>query len=219
LSSNRLDLFDLDLSEASKEAKEIISLAYKYKIGHVASALSYTPVVDFVFNKVLEDPKAKILLGKPHGALALYRNWIKNQWINEEDLLDLDSVYLQKDQDRLQIPGVCYVANTLGNALAVGIGLAISDRESNYHVIISDSSFLMGTTLEAIMQLGKVRPTNLQVYVDWNGWTSKEPMPYGRHNIWSMLVALNVNHYFNFFENPKGHGIPEIEKEPQKWHY
>ncbi len=214
MNSNLLSL------EASLEARELLELSDKYKIGHIASALSYSPVVDFVFDEVLEqNPDTKILLGKPHGALALYRNWLKNHWITQDDLIDLDSVYLQSDQDRLNIPGVVYVANTLGNALGVGIGMALGSPQTKYAVLISDSSFLMGTTLEAIMQLDRFKPKNLTVYVDWNGWTSKEKMPVNQQTILEMLRSVNADMYFKFFENPKGYGVPEIEKEPSKWHY
>lgn len=220
---NIKQLLEIDLEKCKPEAIEILKLATKYKIGHIASALSYVPVVDYVFDNIdfntHQGKNTKVLIGKPHGALALYRNWLKNHWITKEDLDDLGSVFLASDLKRLKIPGVVYVANTLGNALGVCLGMSLSDPESNYVVILSDSSFLMGTTLEAVMQIKKFNPDNLKVIIDWNGWTSKEKMPLSFDEFHAMIASLNLLNIFTFFNNPKGYGVPEIEKEPNKWHY
>lgn len=211
---------EIDLGACTKNAREIIKMADKYKIGHVASALSYLPVVDYVFDyKYPESRPRKILIGKPHGALALYRNWLKNQWITTEDLKNLGSVYLADDQKKLCIPDIVYVANTLGNAIGVAMGMALSDPKTHYQVLVSDSSFLMGTTLEALMQLKRFKLKNLEIVVDWNNWTSKEKMPIEFSNFHNILSALDLHSIFTIFVNPKGCGVPEIEKEPDKWHY
>lgn len=217
---NLKDLFSIDLSECSTEAKEILNLAVKYKLGHVPSALSYVGVVDYAFDMAKrEDSNIEILLGKPHGALALYRNWINNGWMQEEELNNLLSVYRQSDQDRLQIPYVGYVANTLGNAIGVGIGKAITNPDKRYKILVSDSSFLMGTSLEALMQLKRLDLDNLDIIVDYNGWTSKSEMPMSLEEFSDLTVVLDITKYFTIFGSTKGQGVPEMEEEPGKWHY
>lgn len=200
--------------EATKRAFEFNK---KYNFGHVASALSFRPIVDYIYS--IENEHKSILLGKPFGASVLYQKWLELNYITEEDLDNLLGVYRPSDQDKLNIPRIDYVAPTLGNALGVAVGLAWSNKKQNYTVIISDSSLLMGPTLEAIILMKDLDIKNLEVVVDWNDWTSKSQMPIDIKSIQDYLYGLDILQYFKFFNNPKGYGVIEIEKEPDKWHY
>lgn len=201
----------------SRDALKIYQFNTKYKFGHLASALSFKPVVDRLYQLYDLNPNIKIYLGKPFGASVLYQEWLKRDWILEKDLKDLIGVFRREDQEKLQIPGVEYVSATLGNSLGVAVGKAVTSKEEIV-VVLSDGACHMGQTLEAIYLMNKFKIKNIRVIIDWNNWITNS-RSYSSEGLKGLLNGLKLSEYFEIIENPKGYGVQEIEMNPSKWHY
>jgi len=197
---------------------KILDISKEHNLSHLPSALSYIEAVNYTF----KNTTGPILLGKPHGAAALYTTWLEMGFITKEDLnkIEPDGVYTEEFQRTLKIPRIVYVANTLGNAIGVAMGMAISNTKETYNVLVSDSSFLMGTTLETLFQLKRFNldQKRLRVIVDWNSSTATNQMPIDLKTFKKIIKNLELDNFI-FFENKKGAGVSEIENNPNKFHY
>ena len=67
-------------TETSKQLKkEIIELSYKYRLGHIASALSMVDFLETFFKEKYKPDKGDmLLLGKPYGSQAYYVTMKRN---------------------------------------------------------------------------------------------------------------------------------------------
>lgn len=216
--------------------KELLQYSYDKQLGHIPSALSMFDYLQSVFKHIKRDDK--IVIGKPFGAQAYYLIWKNKGWI--KNINDL-SVGVQHNE----IPFVDYSEETIGNALGVAAGIALT-TDKRVYVNISDAALQMGNTLEAIQFIGHNKLSNIVCTVDFNnsqvtGVTTeildvKPIISMAKQYNWNVYVVDGHNEKkfdqviyaaINDKELPsmvvcitkKGYGIQEMQNDPKKWHY
>lgn len=216
---------------------ELLEYSHRRGLGHIPSALSMVDYVDVLFTEQHVRPLDDyIVLGKPFGAQAYYIVWQKCGFLNKIDNL---SIGVKHEE----IPFVEFSEETMGNALGVAIGIAMTTNNRVW-VNISDAALQMGNTLEALQFIGHHNIKNIFVTVDYNGSqvTGKTGdilrvtpcIDFCRHYHWWVQVVDGHNRSalkgaFNnlvntapnivFCKTAKGKGVPSIEKDPELWHY
>lgn len=140
--------------------KELLIYSYTNKLSHIPSAISMIDYVDVLFTHGFVKCDDFILLGKPFGAQAYYIVWRKLGYLNDIEKL---SVGVKHDE----IDFVYYSEETIGNALGVAIGVALTTDKLVW-VNISDATLQMGNTLEAIQFIGQHNLKNIFVTIDYN---------------------------------------------------
>jgi len=217
--------------------RQLLEYSYKNKLSHIASAMSMLDYVDVLFtNKYVQPFNDHIVIGKPFGAQAYYLVWQKLGYLNSiEDL----SVGVKNDE----IEFVDYGEETMGNALGVAIGIAMT-TDKRVWVNISDAALQMGNTLEAIQFIGHHNIKNIFLTIDYNnaqvtgnisdvlkikptiqffkeyGWFVQEVDGHDKVKIataYENAVTTVPNVYF--FHTKKGHGVTSIQEDIKKWHY
>lgn len=216
--------------------QELLEYSYANGLSHIASAMSMLDYVDVLFTNKFVTPEDVIVIGKPFGAQAYYIVWQKLGFLdNIEDL----SVGVKHDE----IAFVDYGEETMGNALGVAIGIAMT-TDKRVWVNISDAALQMGNTLEAIQFIGHHNIKNIFLTVDYNnaqvtgsisdvlkikptiqffkeyGWFVQEVDGHDKAKISSAYdnaVTTVPNAYI--FHTQKGHGVKSIEQDIKKWHY
>ena len=216
--------------------KELLEYSYANGLSHIASSLSMIDYIDVLFTNKVVTPDDKIVIGKPFGAQAYYLVWRKLGYLDNIEQL---SVGVKHDE----IPFVDYGEETMGNALGVAIGIAMSTDKLVW-VNISDACLQMGNVLEAIQFIGHKRINNILLTIDYNnaqvtGKTSEilsvKPIIelFKHYHWWTQEVdghnKLALTNTFNnivpsapnvvFCRTRKGHGIASIEQDIKKWHY
>lgn len=216
--------------------KKILQYSFENNLGHIASAFSMVDYLQSVFKYIKRDDK--IILGKPFGAQAYYIIWKDKGW-----LADIDNLHMGVKHD--QIKFVDYSEETMGNALGVASGIAMT-TEKKVYVNISDAALQMGNTLEAIQFIGQHQLKNIVCTVDYNnaqvtGVTKEiinvEPVvAMARLYNWNVFVVDGhdkkrldsvIQQAVQNSEQPslvvcitkKGKGIADMEKDTKKWHY
>ena len=214
--------------------KQLLEFSYKRNLGHIASALSMVDYLQSVFKVINRDDK--IVIGKPFGAQAYYVIWKELGWLD-----DIDRLHMGIKHDEIDF--VDYSEETMGNALGVAAGIAMT-TDKRVWVNISDAALQMGNTLEAIQFIGHNKINNIFVTVDYNGSQvtgkvddiiSVEPCidlcrHYGwwtqvvdGHNTAALDAAFNnlvdVIPNIVFCKTQKGHGVTEMQEQPELWHY
>jgi transketolase len=216
--------------------QQLLEHSYKHGLSHIASAMSMLDYVDVLFTDKFVMPDDYIVIGKPFGAQAYYLVWQKLGYLSTIDNL---SVGVKHDE----IEFVDYGEETMGNALGVAIGIAMT-TDKRVWVNISDAALQMGNTLEAIQFIGHNNIKNIFLTIDYNnaqvtgnisdvlkikptiqffkeyGWFVQEVPGHDRAKIsaaYENAVTTVPNVYV--FHTQKGHGVKTIEKDIKKWHY
>lgn len=213
---------------------KILEYSYNKQIGHIPSALSMVDYLNVVFDYVNQDDI--IVIGKPFGAQAYYIVWKEKGWIE-----NIDNLHMGVKHD--EIPFVVYSDETIGNALGVAAGIALTTNKKVY-VNLSDASLQIGTILEAIQFIGK-HQLNILVTIDYNRMqvTGKisdiipvEPVyNFFRCNDWidyevdghdHDLIDNTIKTAYNcttptviFCYTKKGNGVEQMLDNPKQWHY
>lgn len=209
--------------------EELLRHSYKYRLTHIASALSQLDYLEELFTKQLVVPyRDKIVIGKVFGGQSYFLIWKKLGYL--DNLPNLECLPVVKHDE---IPFIDFAEFSIGNALGVAAGIAMTTDKMIW-TNISDSALQMGNTLEAVQFCGHNRLKNMLVTVDMNNGqvTGKtedilpvEPVvDFFRNYGWDVnfdLENFKVGDRPKVFilRNKKGKGIESIEKDIRKWHY
>lgn len=158
----------------------IIAQSLASRVGHVGSALSIADILAALWEGVMRRPgttdpeRDRFLLGKGHGALALYAAM---RWKGLMDAstfatycADGSAVAGHPDHG---LPGVDFSTGSLGQALSVACGLAYAWRQrgrgARAFVLLSDAECNEGQVWEAAMFARHHALGSVRVVVDVNG--------------------------------------------------
>jgi transketolase len=216
--------------------KELLTYSYEQKLGHIPSAMSMIDYLDVLFTNKHITPDDFIVLGKPFGAQAYYLIWRKLGYLTRIE-------HLGAGVKHDEVDFVDYSEETMGNALGVAAGLAMT-TDKRVWVNLSDATLQMGNALEAIQFIGHNKLKNIFVTIDYNnaqvtgqvdsiltvhpciqffkeyGWFTQQADGHNKLELetkFSNLTEALPN--VVFCHTRKGHGVKEIEEDIRKWHY
>lgn len=149
---------------------------------HIGSAYSIVEILVVLYLNVLninpENPKKhdrdKFILSKAHGSTALYALLAEMNFFPLEYLQKyyIDDGLLPGHLDKELVPGVEFSLGSLGHGLSVGVGMAISNRQTGnagrIFVLLSDGECNEGSVWEAIMLASHLKLKNLIAIIDYN---------------------------------------------------
>ena len=208
-----------------KDIKKILDISFTHKVSHIPSALSQMMYFKYLVPKVKD---FDWVAGKQFGwqAYSIYDDRINP---------DTTEVLLLNEKN----PEFKYIEETLGNALGVSIGLALTQTKPIW-LNVSDSIFQMGRVLEALPLLSKFN-SNILITVDFNNISRSKKDLYTSQHI-SKLAEINNIPVINIssenqnlhaidelvelsgpriivFETIKGFGVNRFKEDPVGWHY
>jgi transketolase len=216
--------------------KQLLEYSYTNKLSHIPSALSMLTYVDLLFTEKFVTPNDIIILGKPFGAQTYYLVWQKLGY-----LTDIEKLSLGVKHDEIDF--VTYSEETMGNALGVAAGVAMTTSKQVW-VNMSDAVFQMGNALEAVQYIGHNKLKNIFVTIDFNnaqctgkpsdilsvepvinffreyGWSTQEVNGHDADELRSAFLQLDKSKpNVVFCRTVKGYGVASIIKDIPKWHY
>jgi len=169
---------------------DIVTMIHKAGDGHPGAALSVADIVTALYFHVMNvDPahpdkkdRDRFILSKGHGCPALYAALARKGYFPHADLVGLRSLdcHLQGHPDMNKTPGVDFTSGSLGNGIAIGLGMTLAGRITgcNYftYVVTGDGEIQEGIVWEAAMSAKKYKAGRLIVFVDNNGIQSGGPV-------------------------------------------
>ena len=218
--------------------EQLLLHSIKNRLSHIPSALSMLDYVDVLFSeKIIKPYDDKIVLGKPFGSQTYYIIWKKNNYLKDIQNLNIGVKHNEIDF-------VDFSEETMGNALGVSAGIALSTNKKVW-VNLSDGCLQMGSTLEAIQYIGQNKIKNIFLTIDYNNTQCTdycsnlidvEPLiDFFKNYKWDVTVVdgHNKNKLKNkfkekiknnkptvfFCKTKKGKGVDYMEKDPIYWHY
>ena len=182
------------MSEPKPDTAELEALARRGRLhvietvahsgaGHVGGPLSAMDMLVALYFRALrirpDQPdwleRDRFILSKGHSSVALYTVMAMRGYFPVEELATFDSggSRLQGHPDMLRLPGLDTSTGSLGQGLAIGLGMAIGARKRNldFHtfVMLGDGETQEGEVWETVHVAPRYGAGNLTAIVDWNG--------------------------------------------------
>jgi transketolase len=181
--------------------KKLLNLCGHYEGAvHIGGDLSMTDLLIGLFHHgmnvnpkdIMMPTRDRFILSKGHGAVCMYIAMSLRGFFDYQEILD---TYAQLDSKygmhvcKVYLPGAECSAGSLGQGLAVAVGMAMSARQKkqNHRVfcMMGDGETCEGEIWEAANSAGSYHLGNLVGIVDWN------------HQLMTTMAEepMNYNHY------------------------
>lgn len=176
-----------DIARLEKQSsvirEDIIKMIAEAKSGHPGGSLSSADIITALYFHVMNiDPKNpswpdrdRFVLSKGHACPALYSALAERGYFPVEELATFRryNSILQGHPDMNKTPGVDMSTGSLGNGLAVGVGMSLSAKlhkqDYRVYVLMGDGEQQEGLVWEAAMAAAHHRLDNLTAIIDCNG--------------------------------------------------
>mgnify|MGYP001038045525 CR=1 FL=1 len=120
--------------------RRILQVSYERKFSHIGSCLSAVDIIDAIYNIKKPDEKFVLSAGHAHVAHAVVME--KHGIGKIEDLL-IAGIHCDRKNK-------CDVSTgSLGQGLAIAVGLALADRSKNVYCLLSDGECAEGMICES----------------------------------------------------------------------
>lgn len=172
----------LNSIELAREIRILsLRMVCEAKASHIGGALSMADILAVLYTDILKiDPlnstnpeRDRFLLSKGHACTSLYAALALKGFFSVEELstYSKDGSILLSHSNHL-IPGIEVSAGSLGHALSISCGLAISakrkEKDWKTYCLISDGELDEGSNWEAILFAPQLKLDNLTLIVDYN---------------------------------------------------
>ena len=243
--------------QAVQLRRDIVEMIHAAKAGHPGGSLSAVDMITALYFHVMRiDPqnprwedRDRFVLSKGHACPALYAALARRGFFDPKNLTTLRQYHsiLQGHPDMNKTPGIDISSGSLGNGLAIGVGMAMSGRlhHQDYmtYVMLGDGEVQEGMVWEAAMAAHHHDLGNLVAIVDCNGvqingWVNEimtvEPLAdkwrafgwnvveVNGHNMKDLLTVLHTAKTMRhptviLMRTVKGRGVSFMEDDC-KWH-
>ena len=165
---------------------DVVKMIHQCGDGHPGPCMSIAEIMAFLYFEELrldpENPawagRDRFILSKGHACPILYACLARRGFFSLEELPKLRTIegILQGHPDMNKTPGVDTVSGSLGNGVAIGLGMALGCRmqglDSNVFVITGDGELQEGVIWEGAMSAAQYKAGNLMVFADCNNHQS-----------------------------------------------
>ena len=243
--------------QAVQLRRDIVEMIHAAKAGHPGGSLSAVDMITALYFHVMRiDPqnprwedRDRFVLSKGHACPPLYAALARRGFFDPKHLTTLRQYHsiLQGHPDMNKTPGIDISSGSLGNGLAIGVGMAMSGRlhHQDYmtYVMLGDGEVQEGMVWEAAMAAHHHDLGNLVAIVDCNGvqingWVNEimtvEPLAdkwrafgwnvveVNGHNMKDLLTVLHTAKTMRhptviLMRTVKGRGVSFMEDDC-KWH-
>ena len=170
--------------KARKIRIELLEAIYKAQSGHPGGSLSAADIVTALyFYKMRYDSKDThwgkrdyFILSKGHAAPVQYAALTELGVIKKSELSHLRQLghMLQGHPDRMKTPGIEASTGSLGQGLAIALGIALGlridkDEDRKVYVMMGDGEMQEGQIWESMLKAGNLKTDNLVGIIDYNG--------------------------------------------------
>jgi transketolase len=149
--------------------ERIVEISKKYHLVHLGSSLTSVDIIDEIYKEKEYDEPFVLSMG--HAGLALYV-------INESYWgINAEHAYLSFGPHPERSDHIDCSTGSLGNGFSIALGMALADRNKKVYCLISDGELFEGSIWECANVIRKYNVTNLNVYLNYNGWSAYDNVP------------------------------------------
>jgi transketolase len=144
----------------------ILEISKKLNLSHLGSNLTSVDIIDEIYSVKKENEP--FILSCGHAGLALYVVLEKYYGLNATELF----IKYGTHPSRSESDKIYCSTGSLGHGLPIALGMALADRDRKVYCLISDGEAAEGTIWETANVMNKYFVTNLELYLNWNGWSA-----------------------------------------------
>lgn len=156
--------------------RRILEISYKHNLSHLGSCLTAVDIIEEIYQ--IKKPDERFVLSASHSALALYVVLEYHGLANAEELFLKSGVHADRLETRVYIEGtvdgyeepIACSGGSLGQAITIACGMALSDRTKNVWVLTSDGEMEEGSCWETLKIKSDEKLVNLKWFVNANGY-------------------------------------------------
>lgn len=233
MQAQRPDYTDGQLRSIAAEARmHVVSTVAASKAGHVGGPLSAMDVLTSLYFRHLDirpeqpdwEERDRFILSKGHSAIGQYTIMAMRGYFPVDELATFDKgdSRLQGHPDPTKLPGIEAATGSLGQGLAVGLGLALgarmNGRDSRTWVMLGDGELQEGMVWESAHVAARYDLGHLIAVVDHNGlqqygWPHDSRSRGDRQDPW---VDFDIEAMFSAFGwnvlHCDGHDFAELDR-------
>ena len=171
---------------ANRLRLDVVEMIHAAGDGHPGPCMSIAEIMAVLYFDVMrvrpDEPRwparDRMVLSKGHACPILYAALARKGYFPLEDLCGLRTLesHLQGHPDMHKTPGIDSVSGSLGNGVAIGLGMALGCRmqklDSMVYVVVGDGEQQEGVVWEAAMAAAARKAGNLVVLGDCNNHQS-----------------------------------------------
>ena len=150
----------------TKLQRRVLDLSYKHGLTHIGSCLNVVDYIDHVYS--IKEPDDIFILSNGHAGLALYVVLEEHGLANAEELIKKHGTHPNRDLPN----GIFCSTGSLGSGLPIAVGMALSDKNRNVYVTISDGECSEGSIWESLKIAADLRLENLRIACIENGYSA-----------------------------------------------
>ncbi len=185
-----MEAMDSNIRELETIARQIrgriVERSHNVGAPHLGSCLSCVDILTALYFSIMNiDPECprdpqrdRFILGKGHGAPALFQALARRGYFPYEDLRDSNheggGFFGEHPPTPDHLPGIEAATGSLGHGLPIAVGMMLACRlngqDSKAFVVLGDGECNEGTIWEAAMFAAAQKLENLAVIVDYNKW-------------------------------------------------
>jgi len=144
----------------------ILEISKKLGLSHLGSNLTSVNIIDEIYSEKKDNEP--FILSSGHAGLALYVVLEKYYGLNATELFLKHGTH----PSRSESDKIYCSTGSLGHGLPIALGMALADRNKKVYCLISDGECCEGTIWETANVVNKYFVTNLELYLNWNGWSA-----------------------------------------------
>lgn len=151
--------------------ERILEISKKYNLSHIGSSLSAYPIIKEIHETMTKDDV--FILSCGHSGIGYYVVLEENGGRNAEDIYNEHGIHAT----RCKKCGIACSTGSLGHGIGVAVGMALANRKRDVYCLISDGECMEGSVWEALRIANELELTNLNVWVNANGYGGLAEIP------------------------------------------
>ncbi|WP_336218714.1 transketolase [Citrobacter amalonaticus] len=172
-------------SHARAARRDIVTMIYESGIGHPGGALSIIDILTWIYHQEVNlnaFPRTRVVMSKGHAVAAQYALLYQLGKIARSEFNTFRQINsrLQGHPSVKALPDVDATTGLLGQGLSVALGMAAAKKRAldphRVFAIIGDGEMHEGQIWESLQQAGHMRMDNLVAIIDYNGFSSHDPV-------------------------------------------
>lgn len=191
-------MIDLNFHKQEKEVLKnsflrLLDQSFKYKSHHLGSSFSSLPIILDIYSQ--KNPLEKFILSNGHAAAALYIVLEKEKNKDSSILFEKMGEHPHRNEEW----GIDCTTGSLGMGISVATGMALADRKHKVYCLVSDGECAEGVFWESIRFAKYQKVTNLNIYVNINGWAGYDEVD--KEELAKEISSVNSSVQIRFTNN------------------
>ena len=139
--------------------ERLIELSIKYNLSHIGSCFTALGIIEAIY--AIKKPEDKFVLSSGHAHLA---HAVVLEQIGKSIEEPIKDIHCNRES------GCDVSTGSLGQGLAISVGLALANRDKTIFCLVSDGEMAEGSNWEALRIAEEQKLSNLRVFVNANGY-------------------------------------------------